>query len=190
MSDKFEQLKREIISKSVSSSWIYARHEWDVIDCIEDENETHSCLCGQENLRYIYTIKNRKNGNELFPIGSRCIKHFEMPDMNKTADAWHQIYQIHRSELNYGWNSLKNAGFTKNVLELMYNQGAFQPSQYNHSDPAEDYEFLLEMFRKRTEPTEGQNKKIYALMKNAIIPWLEEHCKITRRRRKRRIKSL
>ena len=187
MSDKFETLRQEIISKSVSSSWRYAKYEWDVIDCIEDEGQSCSCVCGQENLKYLYTIRNHKNGNELYPIGSRCIKHFERDEMSTATTVWHQIYQIHISRLSKGWDSLKNAGFTKNVLRFMYNQGAFYPSEYNHNNPAEDYEFLLDMFNKRTAPSERQNSKIYALMKNAIIPWLNEHRKskgIDRRRRR------
>lgn len=177
MSDKLEMLRQKIIEESVSSSWLYAKNEWDVIDCMEDKEKKYSCICGQENLKYLYTIRNHENGNELYPIGSSCIHHFERNDMDTEANIWHQIYLLRISRLNNGWNSLKNAGFTRNILEFMYKKGAFHPSEYNRYKPEADYEFLLDMFNKRTPPSEKQNNKIYALMRNSIIPWLKKYRK-------------
>ena len=57
--------------------------EWDITDWDEDYYLETSCLCGKENLRYLFTITNRENGNRLEPIGSQCIKKFERKDLNE-----------------------------------------------------------------------------------------------------------
>lgn len=68
-----EHLFEEVLDASVSSDWDEAVNEWDVVGIDGDGNHDTSCICGKEGLRYLFTIQNRFNGNELFPIGSKCI---------------------------------------------------------------------------------------------------------------------
>ncbi len=57
--------------------------EWEIIDCEEDESCSEMCICGKENIKYLYTIKNIYNANILFPIGSSCIKKFDRKDLRE-----------------------------------------------------------------------------------------------------------
>lgn len=68
-----ENLIRTVINASNGNTWDIAVNEWEIIDCEEDDSLSESCICGKENLRYLYTIKNTLNGNILYPIGSSCI---------------------------------------------------------------------------------------------------------------------
>ena len=65
-----------VIDASEADTWENAVQEWEIVDCEEDEDLTESCVCGKEELRYLFTIRNVYNGNLLFPIGSSCIKKF------------------------------------------------------------------------------------------------------------------
>ncbi|MBT9168302.1 MAG: hypothetical protein DDT19_01647 [Syntrophomonadaceae bacterium] len=57
--------------------------EYEVFDCEEDETLESSCICGKEELWYLFTIRNTRNGNLFYPIGSSCIKKFERDDLDE-----------------------------------------------------------------------------------------------------------
>ena len=76
MSSYTENLINQIIEASDGKDWDSAVSEWVIEDCIEDEDHSSCCICGKEELRFLYTIRNQYNGKELFPIGSRCIRKF------------------------------------------------------------------------------------------------------------------
>lgn len=70
-------LKEIVLLHSEASDWKNAIREWEVIDYHDCGNETKErCICNQPNLRHLYRIKNKLNSQELFPIGSTCIKNF------------------------------------------------------------------------------------------------------------------
>jgi len=52
--------------------------EWIVIESEYDEDAGLKCLCGKENIHYINKIMNQYNGVVLDPIGSSCVKRFEI----------------------------------------------------------------------------------------------------------------
>jgi hypothetical protein len=57
-----------------------AIREWDIVNDSE-YHECIDCICGHKNIKYTYTIKNRINGNILFPLGSSCIRKFEYQEL-------------------------------------------------------------------------------------------------------------
>lgn len=46
-----------VIDNSISDNWEDAVQEWDILDCVEDHSRSESCICGKENLYYLFTIK-------------------------------------------------------------------------------------------------------------------------------------
>ena len=78
----YEKLIQRVLDLSERKVWDAAVQEWIIIDCEEDIEAQTTCVCGKENLRYLFTIRNQINGNILFPIGSTCIKKFERDDLN------------------------------------------------------------------------------------------------------------
>lgn len=58
MGSKFECLKETVVKYSESDSWEEAVDEWEIIGCHIDDNVEEICICGQEGLRYCYTIRN------------------------------------------------------------------------------------------------------------------------------------
>ena len=73
----YKNLKAIVLEHSESSDWQSAVLEWVIEDVEEDEKLSESCVCGKENLRYLFTIRNTDNGNALYPIGSSCIKKID-----------------------------------------------------------------------------------------------------------------
>jgi hypothetical protein len=63
--------------------------------------------------------------------------------------------------------------FSRKLLRHLYEIGAFKPTQYNNYNPEEDYQFMLDMFNKRSR-TMKQEKKATAIILNSIKPFLYE----------------
>jgi hypothetical protein len=63
---------------------------------------------------------------------------------------------------------------SRSLINFLYDQGCFKPNKYNRFDGNNDREFLLEMFNKRNtkEISEGQKRKIKALIHNSIREFL------------------
>ena len=57
-------------------------HEWEVLESHYDDTAGQVCLCGKEDIRHVNVIRNRFNGLRLEPIGSSCIKRFDMERLN------------------------------------------------------------------------------------------------------------
>ena len=52
-----ENLIKRVIDASEGRSWESAVAEWEIIDCEEDEHLESSCICGKEDLRFLFTIQ-------------------------------------------------------------------------------------------------------------------------------------
>lgn len=162
-----------IIDNSESDIWRNAVLEWEISNCEEDEERESSCLCGKENIRYLFTIINTKNNNILYSIGSSCIKKFERNDFNNVVDVKEKLFNLFHAIENDGYITLSSKLFSRKLLEHLYNLGAFRPTKYNSYDSKNDYLFMLNMFNKRSR-TEKQEKKVTAIILNSIKPFLRE----------------
>ena len=168
-----ERLINRVINLSCSNDWDTAVTEWEIIDCEEDDTLSESCICGKENLYYLFTIKNVLNGNTLFPIGSSCIKKFGRNDLDDEAVVREKMFKLYHAVEDNQFISLSPAFFSRKLLKKLYEEGAFD-SEYNEYDGYDDYEFILKMFNKRDKNaiTPGQQKKIRAIIVASIRPYL------------------
>ncbi|MDE7201347.1 MAG: hypothetical protein K2O91_05435 [Lachnospiraceae bacterium] len=174
----FNNLIVTVINASESDEWQDAVGEWEIYDCEEDEDCCSTCICGKENIRYLYTIRNIYNGEMLFPIGSSCINKFGRRDLrDETTLIEEQFRLLHAVESNR-YLSLSAEFFSRKLLRWLYEEGAFNTS-YNQFDGTEDYEFMLKMFNKRDKDaiTTKQDRKIKAIILNSIKPFLQERLK-------------
>jgi hypothetical protein len=64
--------------------------------------------------------------------------------------------------------------FSRKLIQFLYEKGAFRPTVYNHYNPSEDYQFILDMFNKKTALTTSQDRKVAAIILNSIKPFLQE----------------
>ena len=171
----FNNLIMTVINASESNEWLDIVEEWEIYDCEEDADCSSKCICGKENIRYLYTIRNIYNGKMLFPIGSSCINKFERKDLrDETALIEEQFRLLHAVESNK-YLSLSSEFFSRKLLRWLFEEGAFDTS-YNQFDGEEDYEFVLKMFNKRDKDaiTIKQDRKIKAIIMNSIKPFLQE----------------
>lgn len=164
-----------VMHNSEACNWEDAVNEWEITDWSEDERQTSECVCGKEDIKYLFTIRNRINGNVLYPIGSSCIKKFNRQDMNDEVSVHEQSFKLLHAVEENQYLSLSTELFSRKLLLWLYNEGAFD-TDYNDYDGREDYEFMLKMFNKRDKDsiTERQDKKIKAILLNSIKPFLNE----------------
>jgi hypothetical protein len=169
----YRNLIQHVIENSVASTWESAVLEWEVFDCEEDETLESSCICGKEELRYLFTIRNTQNGNLLFPIGSSCIKKFERDDLDEEVAVKEQLFRLLHAIENNRFITLSSDYFSRKLLRYLYEIDAFEATEYNNFNPYNDYQFLLDMFNKRMR-TEKQEKKATAIILNSIRPFLRK----------------
>lgn len=167
---------KTIIDTSDADNWIEAAEEWEIVSCLEDEERLHSCLCGKEGLRYAYTIRNIRNGNELKYIGSECIKKFERSELDTEIGCWNQVFKlIHEASKYHDLLQVpfKSPYYSRKLIFFFYKHGVFIPSKYNNGDPYHDYKFMIDMFNCRRR-TERQECKLKALIIKRVRPFLLE----------------
>ena len=175
----YQNLIKSVLEASTTDKWEIAVREWDIVDCQEDEKHLSECVCGKENLRYLFTIRNRKTGISLYPIGSTCIEKFGRDDLdsevNVQLDMYHLVHAIESGERI----ELTSKYFSKKLLLALYEEGAFSPNQYNGYDGKNDYQFMLDMYNKRNKSniTEQQHRKIRGLIAYSIKPFLRKRLK-------------
>lgn len=172
MSQYRENFINTILQHSDSDEWESAVGEWEIEDCIEDEELKSSCICGKENLRYLFTIHNIHNHNVLEPIGSSCIKKFGRSDLNEQVSVNEKLFQLMHAIEEGEYISLTSEYFSRSLLRFMLEDGAFIETEFNRYNGENDYDFMLKMFNKRTAPTYKQDAKIKAIIMNSIRPYL------------------
>lgn len=174
MSSNIEKLKETITNQSISDNWYEAVNEWDIESCEENQDLKGTCICGKENLRYLFTIVNSKNNNIVFPIGSKCIKRFERSDLNKTITIHEQLHKLLRAVENNDFIEMNSDYFSRNLLQHLYEIGALNSSNPNFSAYG-NYKFLLSMFNQRKKPTDKQRNRIAAIILGSIKPYLKKN---------------
>jgi hypothetical protein len=89
-----ENLIKTVMDKSWGNTWEEAVQEWDIIDCAEDNSLSRSCICGKEQIKYLYRLHNRKTNQWLFPIGSSCIKKFQRKDLQEKTATTEAMFKL------------------------------------------------------------------------------------------------
>lgn len=168
----YNNLIKAVMDNSEATTWDEAVNEWSIEDVEEDSSLSYSCICGKEHLRYLFTIKNKYNCRLLFPIGSSCIKKFNRDDLDEEVSIKEQLFVLLHAIETKRFINLSSEFFSRKLLYYFYNNDVFTPSNYNSYNPYNDYEFLLDMFNKRSSPSCAQQKKISAIIMNSIYPYL------------------
>lgn len=163
-----------VLEKSLAKNWKEAVLEWEIEDVEEDESVSGICVCSHPNLRYLYTIQNALNGEELRPIGSCCIKKFGRTDLNEEIMIDEKLFALYHAVQNGKFISLDKQYFSRKLLKYFYERGAFQVDSYDFFLAMKDYRFLLNMFNKRNKEdiTPLQKSKISAIILNSIKPFI------------------
>lgn len=165
-------LPQEVLRRSHSEYFKEVAQERDITGKAEEDQASSYCVCGKHCLRYLFEITNRETGETLYPIGSTCIDQFERKELTQEvafAQAKFKILQVAQRE-NL---SPKGDPFSRNLLAQLYEEGCFRPNKFNGFDAHENYQFLIDMFDKRSEPSEKQQGKISVLIHRTIVPHIE-----------------
>lgn len=146
--------------------------EWEIADCEEEDSASEICICGKENIKYLFTIRNTINGNMLYPIGSSCIKKFNRADMKEETSLYEGMFKLLHAVESNRYLSLSSELFSRKLLKYLFKQGAFN-TKYNNFDGEEDYEFMLKMFNKRDKSSitmrQEKNKSYFVKFNKAIL---------------------
>lgn len=170
----FKNLMTVVLGKSCSKKWEEAVQEWEIYDCIEDMSCRSRCVCGKENIRYLFTIRNLLNNSLIFPIGSSCINKFNRDELSQEAGVREGMFKLLKAIRDNEYITLNKQYFSRKLLKSLYERGAFIPNKYNNFDGYSDYTFMLDMFNKRKTPSEAQQRKIRAIIVASIKPYLEK----------------
>lgn len=170
----FEILKKVILENSIGDNWEAAVMEWEIRSLREDPSSSSICVCNKKGLRYCFTIQNVKNGRQLHPIGSTCIKKFGRKDLDISVDTWEKMYHLQEDVKKNKYISISSEYFSKSILGYLYQNGAFPPTAYNGGKGENDYELMLKKFN-HAKLTEKQERKVRAILVNQIIPFVRKN---------------
>jgi hypothetical protein len=175
--DSFKTLKRVVESESVADEFFNAVFEWNVVELEEHPTADGECVCGQQNLVKMFTVRNHRNGAELFPIGSHCVNHFGREDLDVQVTVFSDLLSLRKHILAGQRITLTSEYFSRAVLKWLLDEGAFPADQWNGHDAENDYLFLIEMFNKRNKDalSRKQEAKIYQMLKLKVIPFVRDH---------------
>lgn len=175
--DSFEALKRAVESASEADNFVDAALEWNVVELEEHPTGEGECVCGQQNLVKMFTIKNHLNGTELFPIGSHCVNHFGREDLDLQVTVFSDLFSLRKSILAGDRITLTSEHFSRATLKWLLDEGAFPADEWNEYNGEKDYRFLLDMFNKRNKDalSRKQEGKIYQLLKKKVLPFVRDH---------------
>lgn len=148
------------------------------MDCELDKEMESRCICGKENIKYLFTIHNDCSGKLLSPIGSSCINKFDRQELKETTDIYQQLYTLLSEFEKSNYIQFSSKTFSRKLIEYMYEDGCFQRNQFNYYDPEIDYKFLIKMFNKRNPLSEKQCSKVKAIIWGSIRPYLASRLKI------------
>lgn len=172
-SSYYRKLIDTVLCLSDATDWKSAVLEWSIDDVEEDETVEESCICGKENLRYLFTIRNTVNGHTLYPIGSSCIKKFERSDLDEDVADKEQLFKLLHAVESRNFLAISSDFFSRRLLRYLYDLGAFKATSFNNFEPYDDYQFMLDMFNKRYR-SDRQEKKATAIILNSIKPFLQD----------------
>ncbi len=162
----------------MADNWNDAVKEWSVIKgCDEDEKCLSTCVCGHSGIRYLYTIHNDVTDADLSPIGSSCITKIDNRELSKSLSTWQQLIKLVKRAKRHERIELTSEYFSRNLLKLLKDQGAFQPSIYNKLNGDNDYLFMIDMFNKRDKSSISphMNSKIDAIIVSSLKPFLSKY---------------
>lgn len=170
------QLYNIMIEKSVSNNKEDAILEWEVNGYEIDPSKTSKCICGHHGIKYLYRIRNTLNGNELFPVGSDCIKELGNKKMKEDISIIEKQYALYNTlqEKRVTKIDITKELFSRDMLKCLYLENVFVATKYNKYNPVEDYKFLLKMFNKgKSRVSQNERGKIDKLLQYCIKPYIE-----------------
>ena len=120
------------------------------------------------------------------PVGNCCVKKFQNVELLEDMNDAIEMYPLYEAVKNHQFIEFNRNFFSRKVLKILLENGAFQPNVYNHNNATADYDFLLRMFNKRNKDSirEWEHKKIKALLMNSIIPYIKQRIVETEARSK------
>jgi hypothetical protein len=172
----FETLKKVIEDNSVAAHFHDAVHEWAVVAVEEHPDNEGECLCGQQNLLYMYTINNSENQKTLSYIGSQCVHHFKRQDLDAQVSVFSKLLALRRAIDARENITLTSDYFSRALLDWLFTEGAFN-SERNGYNGEQDYAFFVEMFNKhkKEEISDARNRKIWAMLHYQVKPFIQKH---------------
>lgn len=169
-----QELRREVLLRSNAANWHASVHEWDVVSIDTHPYGQGVCVCGQPNLRWLYTIANASNGHSLYPIGSTCVQHFGRRDLDLEVSTLRSLADL-RHAIDAGRHiDLTTEYFSRSLLERLRDDGAFEADDYNGWNGDNDHAFLRKMFGVRDKSTisSKQRWKVRMLIERKIVPFV------------------
>lgn len=181
-----ETLFNRVIELSQSKHWEDAVNEWKIVSCEEDLVGASQCICGREDIKYLYTLQNNLTGNTLHPVCSGCIYGFGREDLIKEAEMKKSLFKLLHTLEESSSIILNPDFFTVDILQYLYEQGAFLPVKYNEYNGYNDYSFLLAMYKRirkastwvKPDITKAQYRKMSAIIRNSVLPYLRGNLEV------------
>lgn len=172
-----KSLEDAVLDASQATSWEQAVAEWSQVSLIFNGLGGSNCICGNR-IKYAYELFNQVTGRRLFPIGSDCVRHFQNEILDESLQfeekLLHNLHRLIRKVERNDTIKISKQDFDEDLLDWLWQKGAFKADRSNHFKAYADYQLFLEVFKggSWTQATPEKRQRMEQVLDCYIKPFL------------------
>ena len=172
-----KSLHDAVLQASKADTWDQATKEWNEVSLIFNGIGRSNCICGNT-IKYAYELFNNVTGQRLFPIGSDCVRHFQLISLDQQLEEEEKL--LRKLENMTGKVKKKEkikvnkSDFDERLLKWFWEKGVFKANRGNQFAPEKDYQLFLEVFQggSWTKAEPKKKARLEEVLEKCIKPFL------------------
>ena len=174
-----KSLHDAVLQASQANTWDQATKEWNEVSLIFNGIGRSNCICGNA-IKYAYELFNNVTGQRLFPIGSDCVRHFQLISLDQQLEEEEKLLRklenLTRKAKKKEKEKIKvnKSDFDERLLKWFWEKGVFKANRGNQFAPEKDYQLFLEVFQggSWTKAEPKKKARLEEVLEKCIKPFL------------------
>ena len=172
-----KSLHDAVLQASQANTWDQATKEWNEVSLIFNGIGRSNCICGNA-IKYAYELFNNVTGQRLFPIGSDCVRHFQLISLDQQLEEEEKLLRklenLTRKAKKKEKIKVNKSDFDERLLKWFWEKGVFKANRCNQFAPEKDYQLFLEVFQGRswTKAEPKKKARLEEVLEKCIKPFL------------------
>ena len=172
-----KSLHDAVLQASKADTWDQATKEWNEVSLIFNGIGRSNCICGNA-IKYAYELFNNVTGQRLFPIGSDCVRHFQLISLDQQLEEEEKLLRklenLTRKVKKKEKIKVNKVDFDERLLKWFWDKGVFKANRGNQFAPEKDYQLFLEVFQggSWTKADPKKKARLEEVLEKCIKPFL------------------
>ena len=172
-----KSLHDAVLQASQANTWDQATKEWNEVSLIFNGIGRSNCICGNA-IKYAYELFNNVTGQRLFPIGSDCVRHFQLISLDQQLEEEEKLLRklenLTRKVKKKEKIKVNKSDFDERLLNWFWEKCVFKANRGNQFAPEKDYQLFLEVFQggSWTKAEPKKKARLEEVLEKCIKPFL------------------